>query len=88
LCLVFFYFFVNKMKTFKKNKISLSFAQAFPAISTGVYSYPIEAATQIAFGEVRKFLETEQGKQACLVLVLGSPQLTGRHALLHHFYTV
>ena len=65
-----------------------SFAQAFPAISTGVYSYPIEAATQVAFGEVRKFLETEQGKEACLVLVLGSPQLTGRHALLHHIYTV
>ena len=45
--------------------------QAFPAISTGIYGYPIESATQVAFGEVRKFLETEQAKEACLVLVLG-----------------
>jgi len=36
---------------------------AFPAISTGIYSYPIESATQVAFGEVRKFLDTEQAKE-------------------------
>jgi len=36
---------------------------AFPAISTGIYGYPIESATQVAFGEVRKFLETEQAKE-------------------------
>lgn len=30
---------------------------AFPCISTGVYGYPIEAAAEIAVGEVRKFLE-------------------------------
>ena len=29
---------------------------AFPAISTGVYGFPLERATRIAFGEVRKFL--------------------------------
>lgn len=30
---------------------------AFPAISTGVYGYPVEPATRIAIGEVRRFLE-------------------------------
>jgi len=43
---------------------------AFPAISTGIYSYPIESATQVAFEQVRKFLETEEAKEACLVLEL------------------
>jgi hypothetical protein len=43
--------------------------QAFPSISTGIYSYPIESATHVALGEVRKFLDTEEAKQACLVYV-------------------
>ena len=30
---------------------------AFPSISTGVYSYPVEAAAGIAVGTVRKFIE-------------------------------
>ncbi|MEZ4502327.1 MAG: O-acetyl-ADP-ribose deacetylase [Dehalococcoidia bacterium] len=30
---------------------------AFPAISTGIFGYPLERATQIAIGEVRRFLE-------------------------------
>jgi hypothetical protein len=41
--------------------------QAFPSISTGVYSYPVESATHVALGEVRKFLDTEIAKEACLV---------------------
>ena len=32
---------------------------AFPAISTGVYSFPLERATAIAVAEVRCFLEVE-----------------------------
>jgi hypothetical protein len=43
--------------------------QAFPAISTGIYSYPIESATRIALGETRKFLDTDHAKEACLVQV-------------------
>lgn len=31
---------------------------AFPAISTGVYGYPIKAATEIALKEVNNFLES------------------------------
>lgn len=31
---------------------------AFPAISTGIYRFPLERATRIAIGEVQRFLET------------------------------
>ena len=34
---------------------------AFPAISTGVYGYPWEAATRIAVGEVSKHLQAARG---------------------------
>jgi len=33
---------------------------AFPAISTGVYRFPLERATKIAFTEVKKFLEKNE----------------------------
>ncbi|KAI0255082.1 hypothetical protein BJV78DRAFT_1181146 [Lactifluus subvellereus] len=36
---------------------------AFPAISTGVYSYPMESATRVALGEIRKFLDTDEAKE-------------------------
>jgi len=36
--------------------------QAFPSISTGVYGYPITAATHIALGEARAFLESPAGE--------------------------
>ncbi len=34
---------------------------AFPAISTGVYGYPVEQATTIAVGTVRAFTEEHEG---------------------------
>lgn len=33
---------------------------AFPAISTGVYGFPLERATKIAIGEVKKFLSKNE----------------------------
>ncbi|KAH9068509.1 A1pp-domain-containing protein [Lactarius deliciosus] len=36
---------------------------AFPAISTGIYSYPIEGAARVALGEIRKFLDTDEAKE-------------------------
>ena len=44
----------NSLKLAVENKIK---AIAFPAISTGVYRFPIERATKIAIEEVRKFLD-------------------------------
>jgi len=35
---------------------------AFPAISTGIYGYPIESATHTALDEVRRFLDSEAGE--------------------------
>src|SRR5213593_4904230 len=32
---------------------------AFPAISTGIYGFPVERATRIALGEMRKHLERD-----------------------------
>ena len=37
--------------------------QAFPSISTGVYSYPVPAAARIALNEVRTVLESEHGNE-------------------------
>ncbi|WP_337866209.1 O-acetyl-ADP-ribose deacetylase [Ignavibacterium sp.] len=44
----------NSLKLAVENQIKTI---AFPAISTGVYSFPLERATKIAVTEVKKFLE-------------------------------
>lgn len=44
----------NSLKLAVKNKIK---SIAFPSISTGAYSFPIEKAAPIALREVEKFLE-------------------------------
>lgn len=33
---------------------------AFPSISTGIYGFPIERASRIALGEIRKFLDADR----------------------------
>jgi O-acetyl-ADP-ribose deacetylase (regulator of RNase III) len=43
----------NSLKLAVENKIKTI---AFPAISTGVYHFPLERATKIAVSEVKKFL--------------------------------
>lgn len=45
-----------------RNSLALAVAHgvrtiAFPAISTGIYGYPLEAATRIAIAETRRFLD-------------------------------
>jgi O-acetyl-ADP-ribose deacetylase len=47
-----------------RNSLALAVARgvrtiAFPAISTGIYGYPLEAATRIAITETRRFLEND-----------------------------
>lgn len=41
---------------------------AFPAISTGAYGFPLERATRIAVGEVRRFLETDSHLEGVLLV--------------------
>ena len=47
----------NSLKLAVENKIRTI---AFPAISTGVYRFPLERATKIAVNEVKKFLEKNE----------------------------
>ena len=41
---------------------------AFPAISTGVYAFPVERATRIAVTEVRKFLEEDTSLEKVILV--------------------
>ncbi|MEW5944284.1 MAG: O-acetyl-ADP-ribose deacetylase [Pseudomonadota bacterium] len=61
---------------------------AFPAISTGVYGYPLEAATRIAVAETRRFLEAHDsirrvifvchGHAACQTYLSAMREIVGK----------
>jgi O-acetyl-ADP-ribose deacetylase len=42
---------------------------AFPAISTGIYGYPLQSATEIAVGEVRQFISAGHTKPKQVIFV-------------------
>ena len=44
---------------------------AFPAISTGVYRFPIERASKIAVSEVNKFLESDRSIKRVIFVCFG-----------------
>ncbi len=48
---------------------------AFPSISTGVYHFPLERATEIALGETKKFLETNNSLETVVFVCFG-PDVT------------
>ena len=52
---------------------------AFPAISTGIYGYPLADAARIAVNEVRDFLATHPGIQRVIFVCFGDEA--------HHTYT-
>ena len=52
--------YLNSLKLGGENKIK---SIAFPAISTGVYGFPLERATQIAIKTVKDFLENDKSIQ-------------------------
>jgi O-acetyl-ADP-ribose deacetylase len=46
---------------------------AFPAISTGVYSFPLERATKIAITEVMQFMETNNAIEQAIFVCFSKP---------------
>ncbi|MBW1916349.1 MAG: macro domain-containing protein, partial [Deltaproteobacteria bacterium] len=44
---------------------------AFPGISTGVYRFPLERATEIALGEAKNVLETDKDLQKVVFVCFG-----------------
>jgi O-acetyl-ADP-ribose deacetylase (regulator of RNase III) len=48
--------YINSLKLAVENKIK---SIAFPAISTGIYSFPLVRATRIAIKETKNFLDTD-----------------------------
>lgn len=44
---------------------------AFPAISTGIYSYPLDKATRIAVSETKKFLEQDSTLEKVIFVCFG-----------------
>jgi O-acetyl-ADP-ribose deacetylase len=55
---------------------------AFPAISTGVYGYPMDQAAEIAVREIRSFLNQPSSVEEVRVVLFGEESLrTFKHAL-------
>jgi O-acetyl-ADP-ribose deacetylase (regulator of RNase III) len=48
---------------------------AFPAISTGIYGYPMEEAARIAVREIREFLERPGPVKEVRVVLFGKEAL-------------
>lgn len=60
-----------------KNSLALAEQQsiktiAFPAISTGIYGFPLERATKIAVAETRRFLEAHALPEQVIFVCFGS----------------
>jgi O-acetyl-ADP-ribose deacetylase (regulator of RNase III) len=48
---------------------------AFPSISTGAYGFPLERATEIAFEETKRFLETDKTLEKIVFVCFGEKAL-------------
>jgi len=55
---------------------------AFPAISCGVYGYPVEAAAEIAVAEARAFLEAEARIERIIFALIDEAALAAYRRLL------
>lgn len=58
---------------------------AFPGISTGVYGYPLEAATRIAVREINAFLRESSLPERVLLVCFSEPACTAYRAVLEEF---
>lgn len=64
--------YINSLELAAKHKLS---SIAFPAISTGVYGYPIEDATRIAVQAVREFTAKPSSIQTVRFVCFSAPDL-------------
>ena len=64
----------NSLKLAVENKIKTI---AFPAISTGVYRFPLERATKIAVSEVKKFLEKNESIEKVIFVCFDEETYSG-----------
>ena len=60
----------NSLKVASKNGIK---SLSFPSISTGIYSYPIEKASQIALSTVKDYLNSSQDILLVRFVLFGKP---------------
>jgi O-acetyl-ADP-ribose deacetylase (regulator of RNase III) len=70
-----------------RNSLALAVAHtvrsiAFPAISTGIYGYPLEAATRIAIDETRRFLESDSTLEEIRFVCFGNAAYAMYRSLL------
>lgn len=56
---------------------------AFPAISTGVYHYPVEEATAVAVNTVQRFLEEHPGSMEVIFVCFNPVTVSAYRKLLH-----
>src|SRR4051812_20343180 len=68
--------------TFQSTRIHGLRSVAFPAISCGVYGYPLDRAARIAVGEMRRFLEREPEVDRVLVVCFGRDVYDAYHGVL------
>ncbi len=57
---------------------------AFPAISCGVYGFPLALAAETAVGEVQRFLETDRALNAVILVAFSSPVQAALENAVHH----
>ena len=58
---------------------------AFPAISTGVYGYPMDAAARIAFTTIKEFLETHSQPELVRMVLYDAHALQVHEGALREF---
>jgi O-acetyl-ADP-ribose deacetylase (regulator of RNase III) len=58
---------------------------AFPAISTGVYRFPLKRATRIAVREVASFLQTSTALERVLFVCFGTPAFQCYQTIVQEF---
>jgi O-acetyl-ADP-ribose deacetylase (regulator of RNase III) len=59
---------------------------AFPSISTGVYRFPLQRATEIALTETKKFLETNENPDKVIFVCFGEKALNTYREVFERVY--